>query len=811
LEARDTPSAGTLVTQSFDTTALGSLPAGWAQYSKDAGFAVSDLHALSGTHGLTGTASSGNGARAWLTTVSAADVQVSASVFLDSLIPAQVFARGANLAGDSPTYYEVNVQRGFYAELRAVQNGVTRILATVTSAQYFSQKWLTVTLSVSGHNLSVQFYRPDTGQYLDRSGRWQSTPTSVLQVSDSAITAAGYAGVGRLASYDGTVTFDNFAEAAAAGAAPIIPQHYSWIRIAELAYSGTPMGSFEDNLLRYSVDLVVPDIGSLGSHIQWVAPGTPQLAYENTSNLYQSLLLDWLNYADAHYLSREAAFYHAAQPIPFSGTSPSSQPVNWFWGVYLGGDSVDYTDLTTVAHVPARAVTFGAAGQSLDVGYPEKFREINLNLAQGARNGWSAILEYPSAVDAAGNPTAWSPLPLLSDATYGLSRSGQILFDPPADWKPAVTGGTARLYYVRFRTILNGQAPVANTILGRDYVNAGGQNAGTIPVFDYAADTNHDGYLSDAEYAHRARGKDARFAYESRVFYGNYGQGRFATNPGSTAFRNWAVDYSLRYLNGQPLADGLFMDNSSGNLAIPSASVVESTATYAADYAAVLGAVGRAISPRWVLANTSGGDTTADPIVSQTAGYFEEFALRPLAQSWQQFESLAAEVARRAGLRSPAPYAVIDSLPTGGSPTDARTQLATLAAYYLVADPKTTFLDFYGGFEPATSWTRHWSPAVTYNVGQPTGAYSLLATGADPANHALTYRVYQRTYGNALVLYKPLSYTPGTSTPGTTADATATWLPLKGTYRPLRADGTLGSPVTGVLLRNGEGAILVKA
>ena len=38
------------------------------------------------------------------------------------------------------------------------------------------------------------------------------------------------------------------------------------------------------------------------------------------------------------------------------------------------------------------------------------------------------------------------------------------------------------------------------------------------------------------------------------------------------------------------------------------------------------------------------------------------------------------------------PYVVLDSLPTGGSPTDPRTQLATLAYYYLLADPNRTFL-----------------------------------------------------------------------------------------------------------------------
>jgi hypothetical protein len=167
---------------------------------------------------------------------------------------------------------------------------------------------------------------------------------------------------------------------------------------------------------------------------------------------------------------------------------------------------------------------------------------------------------------------------------------------------------------------------------------------------------------------------------------------------------------------------------------------------------------------------------------------------------------LADLVARRAASAS-APYAILDSLPAGGSPTDPRTQLATLAYYYLLADPANTFLDFYGGFEPASSWTRHWVPAVAYNIGQPLRPWSLFASGVDPENWNLSYHVYGRLFSNALVLYKPLSYGAGVT--GTTADATATTLSLGRSYRPLRADGTLGAAVTSITLRNGEGAILV--
>src|SRR5205085_11904805 len=130
---------------------------------------------------------------------------------------------------------------------------------------------------------------------------------------------------------------------------------------------------------------------------------------------------------------------------------------------------------------------------------------------------------------------------------------------------------------------------------------------------------------------------------------------------------------------------------------------------------------------------------------------YEEFAIRALASTTAAFEDLAATVKHRQSLTSPAPYMVIDSYPAGDyapgttwAGPSARLQIATLAYYYLIGNPDTTFLQFFGGFEPNTSWTRHWSQAVTYDVGRPQGDWSVFATGSDPANTALTYKVYGR-------------------------------------------------------------------
>jgi hypothetical protein len=420
-------------------------------------------------------------------------------------------------------------------------------------------------------------------------------------------------------------------------------------------------------------------------------------------------------------------------------------------------------------------------------------------------------LEYPTAVDNNGEPTTWKTLSTSADTTRKLSQTGQVTFDPPKDWKPAVISATARLYYVRYRTTTGGTAPEAASILGRDFVSANGSNAGTVPAFDAKVDANNDGYLDDAEYAKRAQGKDARFVHESRLPTESYGQMRFLTNPSSQGFRDWCVDHHQRLLAKHTLASGLFMDNSSGKVPVKVGDTLESAVNYSADCGLTLNAISKAINPKWILPNTVGGRDFAEPIIKQNPAYFEEFALRPMSHSHAAFEDLANIVSRRQGLTTPAPLAVIDSHPQKGDPLDERMQIGVLAYYYLLADPENTFLMYFGGSEPATTWERHWTPAVAYNVGKPKVGWSLWASGDDPSNAALKYKIFARDYDNALVLLKPLSYTRASKEMATLGDNTVTKHDLPGACRPLKTDGTLGEVMRSVSLRNGEGAILIKS
>jgi hypothetical protein len=898
-------SPGTEVQQNFDGSTVGSRPSDWSGWSSDSSsaFSTTNANALSGSNGFRSTGGSASAARAWSDADLAADVQASASVYLDTLVPAQLFVRGSNLNASSATYYAVNITRGLQADLVKVVNGVSTSLGSINSTSYFSLQWLRVTLSAEGSHLRVLLYRADTQQWLDADGAWSSSPDYAFDKTDASIAGGGKAGVGRAALYAGTATFDDFSAeelsavhgpvititpsqfgnvmgdvaftAAATGvvsriefrldnqlrstsatspaawtfdsttaangvhiltvraydstgnfttkdlsftianpdSAPVpkpdIPQHYSWIRIAQLAYSGTPIGAFEQTLLRNSVDVVVPNPTLLQS-IQNSAPNTPQLVYTNVSNLYEGLLGDWMDYARRNAVDPDLAFYHVTQATPFTGASSSSQPVTWFWSGYQSLNGVLSDQTSAVRGGRATNLNLGASGTWTAIGNLDKFREINVTLGTAAQSGWSGAWEYVSAVDANGNPTAWKTL-TLKDGTAAMKSSGTITFDPPSDWAAASIGGSPREFYVRLRATAGtaAQAPQLRSAMGRDYVRANGGTSGVIPAFDYSADKDHDGYLSDAEYANRAAGKDARFVYETRLFYPGYGQMRFVTNPSSSAIGKWAVEYHQRLIAQNPLADGFFMDNAHGKVPFSGISVLEPTTTYSDDSGAMVAAINRAISPKWIMSNTAGGTTEGDGIAAGSAAVMEEFLLRPLATNWAKLGDTANLVAGRLNADG-SPYVVLDSLPIGGSPTDPRTQLATLAEYYLFADPKRTFLMFYGGYSPSSSWTQHWSQAAAVNVGKPTGTMQLFASGADPTNSKLTYRVYSRSYENALVLYKPLSYATGVGD-GTLANATATTHQLAGKYRQVNSDGSLGPVISSITLRNGEGAILVKA
>jgi hypothetical protein len=158
---------------------------------------------------------------------------------------------------------------------------------------------------------------------------------------------------------------------------------------------------------------------------------------------------------------------------------------------------------------------------------------------------------------------------------------------------------------------------------------------------------------------------------------------------------------------------------------------------------------------------------------------------------------------------------------SNGTAGSDRGKIFTLALYYLVHGPYTYYMyeTGPGHWLPGHLSTWAWNPAVEYDVGQPdlipngsvdfdghanTKEYYVFASGSDPYDSTLTYRVLARNFTNALVLVKML---PAGSV---TDDRSITTHPLNGSYAVLQADGSLGAVVTEATLRNNEAQILIR-
>ena len=196
LEGRDVPSSWQ--TETFDTTALGTLPTGWSQWSSASpSYGVSNARPFAGLNGLATTAASNVSTRSWQTAIAPADTAAATTVYADGLIPTEVLIRGQNLAGSTPTYYSANVVRGISVDLSKTVNGVRTTLATISSIDYVSSQWVKIAIVPLGSQLQVEIFNTTTGKYLTATRAWQTAQAYAITATDTSLTADGLVGVSR--------------------------------------------------------------------------------------------------------------------------------------------------------------------------------------------------------------------------------------------------------------------------------------------------------------------------------------------------------------------------------------------------------------------------------------------------------------------------------------------------------------------------------------------------------------------------------------------------------------------------------------
>ncbi len=115
---------------------------------------------------------------------------------------------------------------------------------------------------------------------------------------------------------------------------------------------------------------------------------------------------------------------------------------------YSAGTSI-YTDETTAANNAIandlHLVPISAAQDAYYFGSTSQFSGINLTLGTPGVYSATLVWEYYNSTT-----SAWITIPLFTDNTSGFTKSGMILFTPPADWATVAVNSSTK-YWIRCR------------------------------------------------------------------------------------------------------------------------------------------------------------------------------------------------------------------------------------------------------------------------------------------------------------------------------------------------------------------------
>jgi hypothetical protein len=322
----------------------------------------------------------------------------------------------------------------------------------------------------------------------------------------------------------------------------------------------------------------------------------------------------------------------------------------------------------------------------------------------------------------------------------------------------------------------------------------------------------HPTYRLEKAFVHR-KGYAADSAH--RVYYNHWGSNRWAINPADPGAIAYTVNRVQRITAGE---NGVFFDESaSGDMGAHLGAMTEfpSAIAYNASIAKLLRSIRTGISPKIIMLNTAEYTTPADSVNAIAAGavhleMFNNFKYSGMIPRWVWIEKLAklgvfVDVVSTYGSQDLAHMTT--SYPRGNSATNVqRAKLWELASYYLAvtSNPKLIALQLENQW--SKPYSTLWTKAQEANIGHPTAIRVQKSHGTDPLGNS--YIVYTRDFDRALVVLR-LQQGWGSQT---YTDGTAITVPLPAgeTWIPLNADGTVGTAVKSIRLRNSEAAIMLK-
>jgi hypothetical protein len=141
----------------------------------------------------------------------------------------------------------------------------------------------------------------------------------------------------------------------------------------------------------------------------------------------------------------------------------------------------------------------------------------------------------------------------------------------------------------------------------------------------------------------------------------------------------------------------------------------------------------------------------------------------------------------------------------------ARYRMWRLASYYYVRgypdSPGIVYFNpsFCNENSSLADYLQEWAPAYEFDIGDPLGEGFVLQEGQ--AGCGSPYQIFARQYTFGLVLVRPQDDWDCRTFDDTSAAA----VPLSPPMRLLQADGTLSQPLSSILIRNAEAAILIDA
>jgi len=288
-------------------------------------------------------------------------------------------------------------------------------------------------------------------------------------------------------------------------------------------------------------------------------------------------------------------------------------------------------------------------------------------------------------------------------------------------------------------------------------------------------------------------------------------QDRWVVNPGDAGLRAYQAARLAQYMND---ADGLFLDeHGSGDMTdrLGSLSIREypSFTNYQNDVVGELASIQGALGPsKRVFINTAEYISSWDAaMIGAVTGAHQELINNPTHSAMEtRWSFIETQVAKGKTLQMESSNAALPaSFNVGGyASPDERARMWQLASYYLVVPSNPELLQFGPKVSWSSAFSTQWLKAIETDIGAPSGARAVLASGTDASGGA--YKVWGRDFARALVLVRP---TNSTSSYGDASKVSFT-LPTNDHYLPLHADGTLGAPVTSVDLRASEAVVLLK-